>query len=417
MLAPMVRVGSVGFRIFCAAHGADVVFSEEVVAAKLVRCCREVRVCDESVGPMVEFVAYEPFKQKYKRSVAFSTPLRSAADRAGEGAPVVLQLGVSSPEMGVAAALQCCEDVDGIDVNMGCPKKFSVANGMGAALMRDTARAASILVAIDAAVNAPERVAVRGRRVPVSFKTRLLETAETTAQMILSVMEKVGPNRVHAITLHARTTTQTSETPPLYDRAAATVKLLRAHPLLERMCFVLNGSVTCRADGAIKMTKFGFDSVMIARHAMWDMSVFSHQEQPEGCVVSNEVGETPLASASWLELYRDLLRYQVKYQTPFMYVKYHLTRSIPCISAMKHLMTAIQQETSCYEDVAKVLGFPTEEQLGMRDAAPMELVSCIPEGSFHTNDVCHANCDATNTVQGCSEVTAAAPVLKKSRKE
>ena len=29
-----------------------------------------------------------------------------------------------------------CRDVDGIDVNMGCPKHFSVSGGMGSALLK-----------------------------------------------------------------------------------------------------------------------------------------------------------------------------------------------------------------------------------------------------------------------------------------
>lgn len=382
ILAPMVRVGNVGFRVFCASQGADVVFSEEIVANKLKCCRREVVLRDNSLGPMIEYVAYEPYKNQYKRAVVFSTHERSAARCTGEaGAPVVLQLGVSTPEVGAAAAVLCCEDVDGLDLNMGCPKKFSVENGMGAALMSDTERAASILVAVDDAVNAPERLQARGRRVPLSFKTRLLETAEATAHMLTMIMEKVGPNRIHAITLHARTVDQRSEKPPHYDRAAATVKELRRHPLFKDMCFVLNGSVTSRADGAVKMRQYGFDAVMIARHAMWDMTVFSPRAVSGGeCGLSgSEEADTPLASTSWMGLYGDFVRCLWKYRTLFSIVKYHLARSACCIRAMKHLSITVQRNARGYEDVARILELPPEVQKSMRGNVDHELVASIPE--------------------------------------
>ena len=40
------------------------------------------------------------------------------------------------------------QDVAGIDVNMGCPKPFSIKGGMGAALLKDADRAAAIMSAL-----------------------------------------------------------------------------------------------------------------------------------------------------------------------------------------------------------------------------------------------------------------------------
>nr|CCC93643.1 putative tRNA-dihydrouridine synthase 2 [Trypanosoma congolense IL3000] len=388
ILAPMVRVGNVGFRAYCAAQGADVVFSEEVVAAKLARCRREVRTYREDVGPMVEFVMYEPYKNKFKRTVAFATLVRTEARPSGEGAPVILQLGVAQPTLGACAALLCADDVDGVDVNMGCPKKFSVNNGMGAALMLDPPRAAAIIVAIDDAINTPDKVSLRGHRLPISIKTRLLDTAGATAQMLIAIMERVGPNRVHGITLHARTRDQAPDSPALYERAAQTVKQLRQHPLFCGVCFVLNGSVTSRYDGKRKAAHFGFDAAMIARHAMWDMSVFSNtpqekealHESGDSGVLVDVPGATPAACSSWLDLYRDLLRYHMRYNTPYAYAKYHLTRSVPNIIPLRHLMVQLQEEASTYENAAKIFGLPEEEQYAMRGAPPVELVTLVPEG-------------------------------------
>jgi len=48
----------------------------------------------------------------------------------------------------VRTAQLVCADVAGIDVNMGCPKPFSLKGGMGAALLQQPERAAAILTAL-----------------------------------------------------------------------------------------------------------------------------------------------------------------------------------------------------------------------------------------------------------------------------
>ncbi|CBH15507.1 tRNA-dihydrouridine synthase 2, putative [Trypanosoma brucei gambiense DAL972] len=422
ILAPMVRVGTVGFRVFCAAQGADIVFSEEVVASKLIRCKREVRTYAGCPCSMVEFVSYEPYKNKFKRSIAFATVARGGCNSQGEGAPVVLQLGVAEPAIGARAALLCVDDVDGIDVNMGCPKKFSVDNGMGAALMRDPARAAAILVAVDEAVNSPEKVVARRRRVPISFKTRLLDTADATAQMLLSVMEGVGPDRVHAITLHARTPDQLPDSPPHYERVAATISQLRSHKLFSKVCFVLNGSISSRGDGRRKAAQFGFDAAMIARHAMLDMSVFSKvssepREDPgDDRGPCTDFMATPMACASWMELYRGLLRHHVIYRTPYVYTKYHLTRSVPNITALKHLMIALQRETNCYEDAARIFGLSVEEQQSMQGVSEAELLSSLPVEEQDLNEA-KLLIGETTGVDGDSHVEGIHRLSKKHKGE
>lgn len=58
-----------------------------------------------------------------------------------------------------------------MDVNMGCPKKFSVQDGMGAALLDNEAGAASLIRALRTALPT---------HVPVTCKIRLLDTPEKT---------------------------------------------------------------------------------------------------------------------------------------------------------------------------------------------------------------------------------------------
>jgi hypothetical protein len=56
--------------------------------------------------------------------------------------------GTSDPDRAVATAKLVAKDVAGIDVNMGCPKDFSIKGGMGAALLRKPDTAHAILSAL-----------------------------------------------------------------------------------------------------------------------------------------------------------------------------------------------------------------------------------------------------------------------------
>jgi tRNA-dihydrouridine synthase 2 len=48
---------------------------------------------------------------------------------------LIVQLGTSDGQRALKAAQLVEKDVAGIDINMGCPKKFSIQGGMGSALL------------------------------------------------------------------------------------------------------------------------------------------------------------------------------------------------------------------------------------------------------------------------------------------
>lgn len=85
---------------------------------------------------------------------------------------VVLQLGTCNPERALKAARLVEQDVAGIDVNMGCPKKFSIDGGMGAALLNDVPKATSIL-----------KTLVEGVDIPVTCKIRIFENLQKTLDL------------------------------------------------------------------------------------------------------------------------------------------------------------------------------------------------------------------------------------------
>lgn len=268
----------------------------------------------------VEFVQYDGFKKGYRRATAASFLPKSIVNPFPEGdsrpecerwgsvffdsasangvllprhndlrcAQVICQLGASNPTDAAESAAVIAGEVDGIDVNMGCPKAFSIQNGMGAALMKVPLMAGRILRAIHDAVNnnsaleerrALWRLVLRnvspattvasggahgeegecggrlackeGIVVPISFKTRIFGTTEESVKHLTTVVAsalrqhaekrqrdeegKQGgratiaeiPCPLHAITLHARTRPQRSETDPLSEQAQEIMSIMR----------------------------------------------------------------------------------------------------------------------------------------------------------------------------------------------
>lgn len=77
-----------------------------------------------------------------------------------------------------------------IDINMGCPKDFSIKGGMGVALLYDTNKAYTIL-----------KTLVDNLSIPVTCKIRIMETPEET----LKVVNKLVSSGISAIAIHGRT--------------------------------------------------------------------------------------------------------------------------------------------------------------------------------------------------------------------
>lgn len=58
---------------------------------------------------------------------------------------LVYQIGTSDVDRAIKVAKMVENDVSAIDINMGCPKKYSTAGGMGAALLSDVDNAKRIV--------------------------------------------------------------------------------------------------------------------------------------------------------------------------------------------------------------------------------------------------------------------------------
>lgn len=76
--------------------------------------------------------------------------LATARARFFTGAKVnsTLQMGTADAQRAVQVGKLVGQDVFGVDVNMGCPKPFSVKGGMGSALLQQPEKVREILTAL-----------------------------------------------------------------------------------------------------------------------------------------------------------------------------------------------------------------------------------------------------------------------------
>ncbi|KAK9300601.1 hypothetical protein QLX08_006756 [Tetragonisca angustula] len=241
ILAPMVRIGTLPMRLLALDYGADIVYTEELIDWKLLRSFRR----ENDVLGTVDYI------DKTDGTVTFRTCLR-------ERDKVVLQIGTCDATRALKVAKMVEQDVAGIDLNMGCPKLFSLVGKMGAALLKEPEIAVNIL-----------KTLVDNLNIPVTCKIRVLPDLDKT----LELCELLQSTGISAIAVHGRTV---NERPQHVNRN----EVLRE--ISERL------SIPVIANGGSKeiqkysdISKFkeitGCNSVMLARAAEWNCSIFSKE--------------------------------------------------------------------------------------------------------------------------------------------
>ena len=177
----MVRLGTLPLRLLALERGASLVYTEEIVDAKLAKCARTVDARLNTID---------------WRSGG-SIILRTCDKERGK---LVVQLGTASVEMALAAISALSFDpadplrdgIAGVDVNMGCPQRSAIAGGSGAALFADSERAEAVVCALRSAL--PPAIAL-------SCKVRLHECGpEESLRRCLRLVDA----GVSSIAIHAR---------------------------------------------------------------------------------------------------------------------------------------------------------------------------------------------------------------------
>ncbi len=182
-----------------------------------------------------------------------------------EEAPYAIQLFGSEPEFLAKAAEKLFWRGHALwDINMGCPVPKVVKNGEGSALMRDPARAASLVRAVK---GTEERLAAETGRAPrpVTVKCRLgFREADPDAPAFFEAVQEAGAD---AVGVHGRSREQ------YYSGRSDREALARLRPRI-RVPFLVSGDVFSAEDALELLRQTGADAVFIARGAMGDPWIF-----------------------------------------------------------------------------------------------------------------------------------------------
>ncbi|TGZ65537.1 hypothetical protein CRM22_005813 [Opisthorchis felineus] len=274
----MVRISTHPMRLLALRYGADYVFTEEIIDQKLLR---SARVVNDELGT-IDYVLPDGM-------ITFRTSLT-------ERNRVILQLGTPDAERALRAATMVQDDVLAIDINMGCPKDYSVKGGMGAALLTQPEKVKEILTRLTSAL-----------RIPVTCKIRILPQLEKTLTLV-KLIESTG---VAALTVHGRTP---SERPRHrnHDEVIVAVASAISIPV------IANGgswdTIRSHEDIEFFRQQTGAAGVMVCRAAMWNPAIFS----------------SVCPSPTLHDLIREYLALAVRYD-------HHIAGTKYCIQSMLHL--------------------------------------------------------------------------------
>ncbi|XP_050944769.1 uncharacterized protein LOC103484905 isoform X2 [Cucumis melo] len=194
VLAPMVRVGTLPFRLLASQYGADITYGEEIIDHKMIKCERRLN----------EHVGSTDFVEKGTNNVVFRTCSL-------ERKHVVFQMGTSNAARALSAAQLVCRDVAAIDINMGCPKSFSISGGMGAALLNKPDLIHDILTTLR-----------RNLDVLITCKIRLLNSPQDTVELA----RRIETTGVSALGVHGRRVADRPRDPAKWSEIADVVAAL-----------------------------------------------------------------------------------------------------------------------------------------------------------------------------------------------
>ncbi|XP_065915860.1 tRNA-dihydrouridine(20) synthase [NAD(P)+]-like [Dysidea avara] len=268
ILAPMVRIGTLPMRLLALRYGADLVYCEEIIDHKILTCKR-------ITNPVLDTIDYvDPSGRCVFRTTAVEK------DR------LVFQMGTSDAERAAKVAQFVKDDVAAVDVNMGCPKEFSLKGGMGAALLTQSDKIKQILTRL-----------VEESTIPVTCKIRILPELQDT----LDLVKLIASTGVKAIAVHGRTRLERSSQPVHYDVIKEVVKMIK-------IPVIANGgslNINTYDDLTAFKSATGCQSVMIARAAQWNPSIF----RKEGLLPVDQVARDYLQLAVDYDNYASNTKY------------------------------------------------------------------------------------------------------------
>ncbi|CAI4050399.1 hypothetical protein SKDZ_14G3340 [Saccharomyces kudriavzevii ZP591] len=294
VLAPMVRAGELPTRLMALAHGADLVWSPEIVDKKLLQCTRRENTTLQTVDYVVPSKA-----QARPETLVFRTYPKLESSR------LIFQIGSASPALAIQAALKVINDVNGIDINAGCPKHFSIHSGMGSALLRTPDTLCLILQELVKNVGKPH-----GK--PISVKIRLLDTEQDTLQLVT----RLCATGIANLTVHCRKAEMRNREQPITDYIAEIYGVCRAN----NVSLIVNGAIHDRSHfHDLQTNHWGNSSIggMIAECAERNPTVFDH------------TAHVPEQVLPWVAACREFIQWATRFDNHIGNTKYMLSRIVP----------------------------------------------------------------------------------------
>ena len=223
--APMVDGSELAFRQLVRRYGVQLAYTPMLHSANFVRC------------------------PKFRRE-HFTT---CAGDR-----PLVAQFCGNQPEVVLQAARYVEDQVDAVDLNLGCPQHIARRGHYGAFLQDDWELVARIV-----------RTLRDGCRVPVWCKIRVFDDVPRTLQYA-QMLQEAGCS---VLAVHGRTREQKGQTP-----GPANWDTIRAIKQHLRIPVLMNGNVQSWADVQRGLAETGTDGVLSADRLLAYPALFSGRE-------------------------------------------------------------------------------------------------------------------------------------------
>ena len=220
---------------------------------------------DVTYTPMM--LAHEFIRSEVARDSDFTTSPLECQATSHDGRPHILiaQFASSEPEEFARATELIAPWVDGVNLNCGCPQSWAIKDGLGCSLMTNPSLVATMVQAARARLDP---------RKSVSVKVRLHKDLSETVRWV-EILEKAG---VDYITVHGRTRSQRSSTPPDYDA----IRMLKQHVSIP---IIANGDAYTAADVQHIAKITGADGVMAARGLLENPALFvGFDTTPVECV-------------------------------------------------------------------------------------------------------------------------------------
>ena len=291
-LAPMVRASTTPLRSLALHYGANFVYTEELVDRSITET---IRVLNPKLGTIDYIKDPSKLSKKTQRKLKRENNrpcLILRIDPKLERQRLVCQLGSGEPELALPAAQHVYKDVTAIDINMGCPKKFSVSGGMGSALLKDPDRASRIVKTLRSEIPRP-----------VSVKIRLHKTVQET----IDFCEAMINGGANAIAIHARRTGHDSIDAADWTTLEEVLGLLR--PKYPSFPLLINGDFYDRQERQNFIKKTNVNGVLLARPALYNTSTFLPLESP--LVDKTKVIQTYLEKAMRYEMHYKNAKYVI----------------------------------------------------------------------------------------------------------